>query len=122
LEFGLHGGPIDVPIVHSLYQLYQQLHEQVLKFPKSQRYSLGANLQNQLLSALEGVITAAGVSQPDVKLRYLQSVSAKIDLLRLLIRLAKDCKCVSNQVYLELESKLHEIGRMLGGWLKSVKQ
>lgn len=114
-------GPLDVPIVHNLYQLYQNLHKLILKFPKSQRYSLGANLQNQLLSALEGVITAASVSQPELKLRYLQTVSAKIDLLRLLTRLAKDCQCVSNKEYLDIESSLHESGRMLGGWLKSIK-
>lgn len=113
--------PADVPIVHSLYQLYQNLHGLTLKFPKTQRYTLGSTLQSQLLSAVEGVITAASVNQPEVKLRYLQTVSAKIDLLRLLIRLAKDCRCISNKEYLELESKLHEAGRMLGGWLKSIK-
>ncbi|HEU5005311.1 MAG TPA: diversity-generating retroelement protein Avd [Candidatus Saccharimonadales bacterium] len=117
----LHGSPLDVPIVHNLYQLYQNLHGLVLKFPKSQRYSLGANLQNQLLSALEGVMTAAATNQPTLKSRYLQTVSAKIDLLRVLIRLAKDCQCISNQQYLDLESQLHQIGRMLGGWLKSIK-
>lgn len=78
-------------------------------------------MQAQLLSALEGVITAASSSQPQVKTRYLQTVSAKIDLLRLLIRLSNDCQCISNKSYLELESKLHEAGRMLGGWLKSIK-
>lgn len=110
-----------MPIVHCLYKLYQNSHELILKFPKVQRYSLGSSINNQLLSALEGVITAASVSQPELKLRYLQTVSAKIDLLRILVRLAKDCQCVSNKQYLELESQLHEAGRMLGGWLKSVK-
>ncbi|MEX2006904.1 MAG: diversity-generating retroelement protein Avd [Candidatus Saccharimonadales bacterium] len=110
-----------MPIVHSLYQLYQNLHTLTLKFPKSQRYTLGSSVQTQLLSALEGVIAAAGTGQPEVKLRYLQTVSTKIDLLRLLTRLSKDCQCISNKQYLELESQLHEIGRMLGGWLKSIK-
>ncbi len=110
-----------MPIVHSLYQLYQNLHELTLRFPKAQRYTLGSTLQAQLLSALEGVISAASVNQPEIKQKYLQAVSAKIDLLRLLIRLAKDCRCISNKQYLELESQLHEVGRMLGGWLKSIK-
>jgi len=61
------------------------------------------------------------VSQPELKIKYLQRVSVKIDLLRLLTRLAKDCQCISNKEYLELESRLHEAGRMLGGWLKSIK-
>lgn len=117
----LRSGPLDVPLIHSLYKLYQNSHSLILKFPKSQRYSLGAAIQNQLLSSLEGVLTAASVNQIDLKLRYLQTVSAKIDLLRLLVRLAKDCQCISNNQYIELESSLHEAGRMLGGWLKSLK-
>lgn len=47
----------------------------------------------------------------------LLTASAKLDLLRLLVRLAKDCKCLTNQAYQDLESKLHEAGRMLGDWL-----
>ncbi len=66
-------------------------------------------------------MVAAGTNQPEVKRRYLQTVSAKVDLLRILTRLAKDCQCISNQQYLDLESQLHQIGRMLGGWLKSIK-
>ena len=113
--------PADVPLVHSLYQLYQKLHELTLKFPKSQRYTLGSVVQTQLLNSLEGVITAASTNQAEIKVKYLQMVSAKIDLLRLLIRLAKDCRCMSNKDYLDLESNLHEIGRMLGGWIKSLR-
>jgi len=82
---------------------------------------MGSTLQSQLLMAFEAVLTAASTSETATKLRELQVVSAKVDLLRVLIRLAKDCKCLSNQAYLELESSLHEIGRMLGGWIKSLK-
>ena len=117
----MNESPADVPIVHSLYQTYFLLHELTLKFPKSQRYSLGATCQTNLLDVLEAVVTAAGTPSIDIKLERLQTASAKLDIMRLLVRLAKDCKCISNQSYLELESKLHEAGRMLGGWLRSIK-
>lgn len=112
---------MDVPIVHSLYQTYSLFHDLLLKFPKSQRYSLGAVCQTQLLAVLEAVVTAASVNDTATKAGHLQLASAKLDLLRLLVRLCKDCKCLPNQSYLELESRLHEAGRMLGGWLKSIK-
>ena len=116
----LGSSPADIPLVHTLYQTYSLFHELVIKFPKSQRYSLGAACQNQLLAVIEAVVTAASVSDARIKSRQLQAASAKLDLLRLLIRLCKDCKCLSNQAYLEVESKLHEAGRMVGGWLKSI--
>ena len=117
----LGGGTADIPIVQSFYQLYVSFHEQIKQFPKTERYTLGSTLQNQLLAAFESVLTAASTTETPIKLKELQVVSAKVDLLRLLTRLAKDCKCLSNQSYLELESNLHEIGRMLGGWIKSLK-
>ncbi len=64
---------------------------------------------------------AANSSEAEFKVQQLRRASAKLDLLRLLIRLSKDCKCLTNQAYQELESQLHEAGRMLGGWLKSLQ-
>ena len=120
-ESKLRGGVLDVPIVYALYQAYASFHDYVLKFPKSQRYSLGQTIQQQLLDAIEAVITAASSSDTATKVKYLRVASAKLDLLRLFTRLARDCKCLDNKAYLELESQLHEIGRMLGGWLKSLQ-
>ena len=114
-------GPFDIPIIHITYQSYCSWHELLLKFPKSQRYTLGQTCQTQLLGLLETLLAAAAASDQDTKLTQLRLASVKIDLLRLLIRLAKDCKCLSNQAYLELESQLHETGRMLGGWIKSLQ-
>jgi hypothetical protein len=71
---------------------------------------------------MEVVIAAAATSEPQVKLKYLRVASSKLDLLRMLIRLAKDCQCLDNKAYLGLESQLHEIGRMLGGWLKTLSK
>lgn len=117
----LSGGPLDVPIVHALYQTYGSWNELLIKFPKSQRYTLGEVCQRELLATLEAVIAAAGTSQSAIKIDQLRIASAKLDLLRLLVRLAKDCKCLTNQAYLGLESQLHEAGRMLGGWVKSLQ-
>lgn len=94
----------------------------MLTFPKSQRYTLGATCQNHLLIALEATLAAANSPRPEVKQRQLQMVSAKIDVLKLLVRLAKDCQCITTAQYGELQTMLHEAGRMLGGWLKAVSK
>ena len=69
---------------------------------------------------MEALVIAAATNHKEAKLQQLRKASAKLDLLRLLIRLCKDCKCLSNSAYLELESNLHKAGKMLGGWLKSL--
>ena len=49
-------------------------------------------------------------------------MSIKLDLLKVLLRLSKDTQAINDKEYLELQEILAEIGRMLGGWIKSTKQ
>lgn len=95
-------------------------HELFIRFPKSQRFTLGERCSNYLLHTLEQSIASAGISDREKKKTHLQSASAKLDMLKLLVRLAKDCQCISNEQYLTMESHLHQAGKMLGGWIKSI--
>lgn len=56
------------------------------------------------------------------KLEALTRISIKLDLLKILLRLSKDSQAVKNNKYLELQASLQEIGKMLGGWIRHVKQ
>ena len=89
-------------------------------FPKSKRYSLGQKVDELSLNIIELVITA-GYLPREQKLPVLQKVSIKIDLLKILLRLAWETKCLDNNKYQQLVSQLLEIGKMLGGWIKTVK-
>lgn len=92
----------------------------MITFPKSQRYSLGATCQSEMLDLMKECLKAASASQPPRKLAHLTNASANLDALRLLLSLARDCRCMPNQTYQQLDARLSEIGRMLGGWLKSI--
>jgi len=70
------------------------------------------------LDFLETIVIAGGLSKTE-KFPVLQKASTKLDLAKIFIRLCKDLKILDNKKYLELESSLQEIGRMLGGWIKS---
>ena len=118
-QFKLPGQFQNVPIIVSIYQLYGSFHEILITFPKSERYSLGTSCQAEMLTILKLCLKSASISDSHKKTEYLHEASANLDTLRLLLCLCKDCKCISNQPYQLLDSKLSEIGRMLGGWLKS---
>ncbi len=53
------------------------------------------------------------------KLPILRKASTKIDLLRVFFKLGKDLKIIDNRKYVELEAGVSEIGKMLGGWIKT---
>jgi hypothetical protein len=39
-----------------------------------------------------------------------------------LLRLAKDNQAIKSNRYLELQTNLQEIGKMLGGWIRAARQ
>jgi hypothetical protein len=112
--------PGDVPIVRSLYVTYAFWNEVLNKFPKAQRYQLGTTCSQYLLDILELLLAAAQTIEAKEKIGSLRRASVKLDTLKLLIRLCKNCKCISNSSYLQMESQLQEIGKMLGGWTRSI--
>ncbi len=114
--------PIAVPIIHIIYDIYFTVSQLIVKFPKTQRHALGQTCSQNILHLLENTVAAANTVNREYKLRHLENASIKLDLLKLLIRLCKDCRCLTDQQYLEIETKLHQIGRQLGGWLKKERQ
>jgi len=80
---------------------------------------LGQKLDNLTLEIFELLFS---VPFSKDKILTLQRISIKLDLLKVLLRLSKDSQSVNNKKYIELESVLQEIGKMLGGWIRSSKQ
>ncbi|PIQ91871.1 MAG: four helix bundle protein [Candidatus Nealsonbacteria bacterium CG_4_10_14_0_2_um_filter_39_15] len=106
----------NLAIFEKTYELILWLYPTVNKFPKSQRFVLGQHIENTVLEILEGIIEA---NQERNKLPYLKKISVELDKLRILIRLSKDLKFISVRQYSFVAEKINNIGKMLGGWLKS---
>ena len=106
----------NLTIFEKIYELILWLYPTVNKFPKSQRFVLGQRIENIILKLLEGIIEA---NQETAKLPYLKKISVELDKLRILIRLSKDLKFISIRQYVFASEKVNEIGKMLGGWMKS---
>ena len=112
---------LDIPIFAKTYEFYKQLTQVITAFPKTKRYTLGEKIDQLTLQIIEFVITA-GYLPREQKLPILQKVSIKLDLLKILLRLAFETRCLNNRKYQQLVSFTIEIGKMLGGWIKNVKQ
>ena len=67
------------------------------------------------------LIIKASYSSKAEKLISLTNSSFKLDLLKFFLQIAWDVKSLDNKKYILLSEKLDEIGRMLGGWIKSIK-
>ena len=110
----------DIPIFKKLYELYKLIHLYRVSIPKADRYTIWQRGEDTCLELLELVI-GASLENKERKAAFLKKASTKLNLLRVFIRLAKDTKAVDQKKYLALQTLMDEIGRMLGGWLKSTK-
>jgi len=114
-------GRKSLPIIDAAYNLALEINRAVIKFPRHQRPGLGRRMEEAAFELLASLVKARYLkaSNPD-KAAHLVQASQALDTLRLLIRMAKDLTYLPTRRYEELSRTMREVGRMLGGWQKSV--
>lgn len=112
---------LDIPIFKKTYDLYKEFYNLRLSVPKQDRYTLWQKCESLLIEVLEGILFASQQSKME-KLPTLEKTSVRLNFLRICIRLMKDVKAIDAKKYIIIEANLDEIGRMLGGWIKSTKE
>jgi hypothetical protein len=110
---------IDIPIIKNLYELYKIFYNYSSLFPKKDKYTLGAKCEKYIILTLE-LLLEASYTYKDEKLELIKKANAKFDTLKLFIRLLKDLNIIDNKKYFHLQEKIQEIGKMIGGWQKSL--
>ena len=111
---------LDIPIFAKLHDFYKNLSQTLTNFPKDKRFTLGNKLDHLTLEIIESVI-AAGYSAREQKYNHLEKAQLHLEITKILIRLALDTKVLDNRKYIQLQQTLLEIGKMLGGWKRSLK-
>lgn len=111
----------DIPIFKKAYSLYKEFYSIRSSVSKQDRYTIYLRCENAILDVIESILKAGRENKIE-KLPTLEYGSLKLNLLRVLIRLLKDVKTINIKKYSALEENIDEIGRMLGGWVKSTKE
>lgn len=104
-------------IFQATYALYLSCYFRFSSFPKKDRFTIGQKTEAILLDLLVLVVKAYHTKNPEIKKNALYCADTKLETLKIIIRLAKDVKALDENSYLDYESRLQEIGRMLGGWI-----
>ena len=91
------------------YDFTRWILEKVDSFPKNQRFVFGTRLADHTLDVMETLVEA---SYSRRKTELLARANRKIEMLRWLVRLAKDRKVLSEKQYLFACKALAECGRM----------
>lgn len=104
------------PIFSKTYDFVAWLIPLTCKFPRQHRFVMAAALQRDTLRFQELLIEATHTPTPRQSLRQ---ADAELDKLRTHLRLCLDLKLVSPGQYEHAARLMTEMGKLLGGWLKS---
>ena len=102
------------------YQAAIQIFNRTKSFPKHLRPTLGRKLEESALTCLLSVQKAC-VTTKDLRLTHLRSASDSLDNLKTLIQVSRDLNALHIGGLSELSTLTLEIGKEIGGFIKSEK-
>lgn len=108
---------VDVPVIHCVSELYKKIYQIGSNLSKKDKLGIHLQIEKTCLVLFDLLISAAfdnGVN----KLPCLIESRIKTESLKRLIRIENDLQILASKKYLELESDLQEISKMINGWIK----
>ena len=109
-----------MPIVIKLHESYKQWHGFLGALPRLTRYTLGVKIDNLFTESLELALLAGYAARPK-KPDIIDRLSSKIDCLKFFLKVLWELKGIDTKKYTALSRTLEEIGKMVGGWMKSIR-
>lgn len=104
-------------LFQKIYDLLLEIYQLVNKFPKNQRFVLGQRMETTLMNILEIIIN---VNLGKVASGYFKKMDIELSKLKIFVRLSKDLRFISIKKYGKLEEEIIEIGKLIGGWKKTL--
>lgn len=109
----------ELKILQKTYDMVQYGYICLRQYPKSEKFTLGSETKQCMLGLIRLMITA---NRRYYKKTTIQDLDVELDALRYYVRLAKDLGFLPFNKYENWIKMLSEIGRMIGGWQKSIEQ
>ncbi|AJA42429.1 S23 ribosomal protein [Alkalihalobacillus alcalophilus ATCC 27647 = CGMCC 1.3604] len=109
----------DLMILQKTYDMIEYAYLCLKQYPKSERHTLAAETKKSMYELLKLIIRA---NKRYYKKTTLQDIDVELENLRYLVRLGNSLGFMPFKKYEHLSRKINEVGRMLGGWFKSISE
>ncbi len=107
------------PLFARTFDFLSWLLQRTQSFPRPQRFGVTQRLQNAALDFQELIVdaeAARGTARRDL----LRQADAALNKVRLYLRLCREWQWLTPGQYQHAAQMVAEMGRLLGGWLKTV--
>lgn len=92
------------------------------KYPKSERFDLCTDIKQNLYEILRNVIWAWKEKNNIKRIDILNKIDVELYVLKTLTRLSYEYKYITSKNYMVWNEQISEIGKMVGGWLKTCQK
>ncbi|MCL2280396.1 four helix bundle protein [Candidatus Saccharibacteria bacterium] len=110
----------ELPVIIRTHELYDQISKITEKMAGLKRQTIGRRCENKTLELLEILIMAKNAPRA-MKAAYLIKATAVNEIINFHLRTLMNQKLANDTTLHQLLAKNDEIGRMIGGWRKSVQ-
>lgn len=93
----------------------------IVKLPRTEKFNIGNEYKNMMYKMLEEVMMLGKVVIEE-KMNYINKIDARINVQRVFLRIMQDNKWIDEKKFLYSMSLLDELGRIVGGLLKTYAQ
>ena len=104
-------------MITKCYDLVRELTRRVAKFPRDFKFLLGDRVLVNVYELLDSLLEAKYTKD---KRAILERANLRLEQMRFQIRLAHDERLISAHQYEVVSRQINEVGRLVGGWRKSL--
>ena len=106
-----------------IYQKYIDLVEYgynlLKKYPNSEKYGLTSEMRKSMFETIRLILYANKIANRGIRLQTINKIDAEISSQKFFVRFSYKNKYISHSNYFEWSKRLDEIGKIIGGWIKS---
>lgn len=106
-----------------IYQKYADVidygYNLLIKYPKTEKYALTSEIRKSMFETIRLILYANKISNRMNKLNVINKIDAEISTQKYFVRFSYKKKYINSSNYYEWSKRLDEIGKIIGGWIKS---
>ena len=109
----------DLIIQQKAFEMMEYGYQALAQYPKAEKFALVVDIKHCMHKILERIIEA---NKKYYKKTTLQELDVEVMKLKAYLRLSYNLRFLPIKKYEIWSGKVVEIGRMVGGWIKSIKK